>query len=68
MASGLAHCRDCGTALLIEVEEPRCECGYLLYRLEGETCPECGREIPVAERWVGVGVGESDEGTEGRRD
>jgi hypothetical protein len=45
------RCGGCGLRLRIEVEEPRCECGYLLYNLTGENCPECGRAIPHAERW-----------------
>lgn len=45
LLSGAASCAACGFAMVIEVEEPRCECGYLLYRLEGNRCPECGREI-----------------------
>jgi len=48
---GLVCCGSCRQALLIEVEEPRCECGYLLFRLEGDRCPECGRTIPEAQRW-----------------
>ena len=48
---GLTACRACRFALMIEVDEPRCECGYLLYRLSGMTCPECGRVIPDAQRW-----------------
>ena len=35
MTSGLSRCRECGLALTIDIEEPRCECGYLLFRLEG---------------------------------
>ncbi len=49
--AGPARCRDCGLTMNIEFEEPRCACGYLLYRLVGETCPECGRAVPEAERW-----------------
>ena len=48
---GAARCARCGFRMLIEVEEPRCECGYLLYRLEGEVCPECGRSVPPELRW-----------------
>jgi hypothetical protein len=46
--AGVARCRHCRQVLLIEIEEPRCECGYLLYRLAGEACPECGRAIAAA--------------------
>lgn len=45
LATGLARCARCGLAMQIDVEEPRCACGYVLYRLSGETCPECGREV-----------------------
>ena len=48
---GAASCASCGFTMFIEIEEPRCECGYLLYRLEGEVCPECGRTIPPEMRW-----------------
>jgi hypothetical protein len=44
--TGHSRCTNCGVGLLIDVEEPRCECGYLLYRLQGDTCPECGRAVP----------------------
>ena len=53
-AVGNVRCPACRTRLYIEIEEPRCECGYLLYRLEGEVCPECGRAIPPEMRWRGV--------------
>jgi len=46
LPSGLTRCRGCRRALLIQFEEPRCECGYLLFKLVGETCPECGRHVP----------------------
>jgi hypothetical protein len=51
LAAGSASCAGCGLRILIDIEEPRCACGYLLYRLEGEVCPECGRSIPSGERW-----------------
>jgi hypothetical protein len=51
LPAGLVRCGSCRQALLIEVEEPRCACGYLLFRLEGDRCPECGRTIPEAQRW-----------------
>ncbi|MDY7107466.1 MAG: hypothetical protein SYC29_02410 [Planctomycetota bacterium] len=51
--AGAARCAACGFAMLIEIEEPRCECGYPLYRLQGNVCPECGRAIPEADRWTG---------------
>jgi hypothetical protein len=48
LPTGLVRCGRCRRALLIEVQEPRCACGYLLFRLEGDRCPECGRAIPQA--------------------
>ena len=57
--TGLVRCGECGFALLIEIQEPRCVCGYLLYKLRGTTCPECGREIPEADRWAAQGQAES---------
>jgi hypothetical protein len=45
LATGSHRCRRCRRFLVIELEEPRCACGYLLYRLAGATCPECGRAI-----------------------
>ncbi len=45
---GPARCDWCGLRMLIEVAEPRCTCGYLLYELQGESCPECGRRIDDA--------------------
>ncbi len=44
---GFARCSRCHAGMLIDVEEPRCECGYLLYRLVGEKCPECGRPVSI---------------------
>ena len=41
--SGPARCDGCGLRLIIEIKEPRCLCGYLLYELQGNVCPECGR-------------------------
>lgn len=52
LPTGLVRCSECGFALLIEIQEPRCACGYLLYQLRGETCPECGREVPRGDRWA----------------
>ena len=46
VAGGPSRCRGCRAGLLLEVEEPRCVCGYLLYRLEGRSCPECGEPVP----------------------
>ena len=50
--TGSAKCTGCGLRIRIDVEEPRCECGYLLYQLEGDVCPECGRSIEDQDRWA----------------
>lgn len=49
---GPSHCAHCSLRITVKVEEPRCVCGYLLYRLKGEKCPECGRPIPAKMRWT----------------
>lgn len=49
--AGPARCSSCRVRLFIEVDEPRCECGYLLYRLVGDTCPECGRPVAAGQKW-----------------
>ncbi len=51
-ALGLSRCAACGLKIILEVEEPRCECGYLLFNLAGDRCPECGREIAQEDRWL----------------
>ena len=53
LRTGPAKCADCGLRITIDIQEPRCTCGYQLYRLESERCPECGRGVPQADRWAG---------------
>jgi transcription elongation factor Elf1 len=48
---GRSKCQECGLQFRIEVEEPHCTCGYPIYKVEGDRCPECGRAIPVDQRW-----------------
>ena len=48
---GAAKCAQCGFRMMIEIEEPRCECGYSLYQLRSDVCPECGRRVPAQQRW-----------------
>jgi hypothetical protein len=43
--TGLSRCSACAAPLLIDLLEPRCECGYVVYRLEQAVCPECGRAL-----------------------
>lgn len=49
---GVLRCPQCRERLVVEVEEPRCACGYVLYRLAEPRCPECGRAVEHAERFV----------------
>ncbi|MGI9013197.1 MAG: hypothetical protein ACR2GY_03000 [Phycisphaerales bacterium] len=51
--NGPGRCKPCGFLMMIEIEEPRCECGYLLYQLASDVCPECGRPVPEDQRWLG---------------
>lgn len=51
MHSGVILCPGCSLRLRLEFEEPRCGCGYPLHRLSGPHCPECGFEVPPAQRW-----------------
>lgn len=48
---GMNRCRTCGYGLRVAIEEPRCACGYLLYALTREHCPECGADVPETARW-----------------
>ena len=51
MKTGSAKCTGCGLRISIDVEEPRCTCGYLLFQLTGDACPECGKKIEPEDRW-----------------
>jgi len=51
-----AKCAACQLAIRVEVEEPRCACGYLLFGLETSTCPECGAAVPENLHWKGAPV------------
>ncbi len=44
-------CTRCALEVRVQVEEPRCTCGYLSYGLEGNTCPECGRPVAHGTGW-----------------
>ncbi len=46
------RCGHCRLRVRVEVEEPRCVCGYLLYQLESDTCPECGEPVAQEDRWA----------------
>lgn len=45
LPAGSARCAKCGLRIDIDVEEPRCSCGYLLYQLQSDKCPECGTAV-----------------------
>ena len=48
IAIGDATCDSCGLRIHTRIEEPRCPgCGYLLYRLASQQCPECGITVGV---------------------
>lgn len=49
--TGPTRCVSCGTLMSIELEEPRCDCGYSLFRLYADICPECGSKIPADKKW-----------------
>ena len=49
-----AKCAACQLAIRVEVDEPRCVCGYLMFGLETSTCPECGAAIPENLHWKGA--------------
>lgn len=51
-------CPGCGLRAMVEVEEPRCACGYLLHGLPEPVCPECGRQVPSEAWWGTSGRGE----------
>lgn len=43
---GRSVCSKCKLRFHVEIEENYCEkCGYLLYRLESDSCPECGTPV-----------------------
>ena len=43
--AGRSECQSCGLRVTLDIEEPRCPCGYLLYKLDSPNCPECGRLV-----------------------
>ncbi len=50
--AGRRRCRRCRLVIAVDVEEPRCAgCGFALYKLTADRCPECGRAVPPQERW-----------------
>lgn len=50
VSTGASRCA-CGLRIRIEIEEEHCAtCGYSLYRLTSDACPECGTPIAAAKR------------------
>ncbi len=45
-----SRCTRCRLSIRVEVEEPRCDCGYLLLGLDADVCPECGRPIKAEDK------------------
>ncbi len=56
-------CPACKLSIRVEVDEPRCSCGFLLYGLDSPACPECGAMIPEALRWRAAAVTPSQAST-----
>jgi hypothetical protein len=43
---GQTACPTCELRIHTRIEEPRCpNCGYLLYGLKSDRCPECGTQV-----------------------
>lgn len=57
-ANQASECNGCGLKVKIELEEPRCACGYLLHHLKAPVCPECGRLVTLDMNWRTPGEGE----------
>lgn len=49
--SGTSQCRSCGGVIHVRIEEPECTCGYVLFRMSSNQCPECGAAVPDADRY-----------------
>lgn len=55
LPAGHCACKQCGLKMRIEIEEEQCgKCGYVLFGLASQNCPECGAAI--ADRWAGVAM------------
>lgn len=52
-------CSSCGLRIRVAITEPRCACGYLLYNLNADVCPECGNPIEEDRRWRSISPLES---------
>ena len=45
LRQGWSSCTGCQLRIRIEIEEPRCACGYPLHLLSADKCPECGAAV-----------------------
>ncbi len=46
LPAGRSTCKSCGLRFRIDIEEEQCtHCGYPLYKLDSDVCPECGTTI-----------------------
>lgn len=53
--AGDSPCINCRMILSIQVREPRCNaCGYCLFDLAEDVCPECGNTIPSRGQPIGA--------------
>lgn len=48
---GESACPHCRSVVRVVIEEPRCTCGQVLFRLTGDECPECGEPVPGADQF-----------------
>lgn len=49
--TGGAACSECGLRIVVQLEEPHCAtCGYLLFGLKSDRCPECGTPLAGGSR------------------
>jgi len=56
LLAGPNKCENCKLRIKIIVEEPRCACGYQLYHLKSNNCPECGKQVSESDRWASIPV------------
>jgi len=56
---GHVRCESCRARFFIDIEEPRCDCGYVLFNLTRNACPECGRAIQHRAETARIGGGTS---------